>query len=385
MLQGLSVSPGVAVGRAVIVRFGRLPAFRRAVAPEEFEREEKRFRRAAARAGEELARHSRDAQGDMGSELAAILEAHSLIAADETYLRAVVERVRRERVNAEWALAEVTRELGERLAAADSAAMREREADIADVGPRDRGAALGRRTIRMGRASAGFDPRGRRALAGRGGAPGSAPRPSPRPRARRSDLACLDHRAFLRAARRRRHTGSVPGRFPGAPDPRRRRPRRGRSAPLPSAHPPRVFFGRGKTATAAAGAVSGPHVRAVTSDGVAVAVRANLELPEETTGARAVLRRGRRALPLRVSLPPGAAAVSRHRGAARGLRDAARGGRAASGRRADLRSRRREGDRAGPGGEPRAGAPGHPLLPRPSRALRRTAHGALPRRRGKAS
>jgi len=133
MLQGLSVSPGVAVGRAVIIRFGRLPAFRRAVAPEEFEREERRLRRAAGRAAEDLARHSREAKGDMGSELAAILEAHSLIATDETYLSAILERIRRERVNAEWALAEVTRELGSRLAAADSAAMREREADIADV------------------------------------------------------------------------------------------------------------------------------------------------------------------------------------------------------------------------------------------------------------
>jgi phosphotransferase system enzyme I (PtsI) len=133
MLHGLSVSPGVAVGRAVIVRFGRLPAFRRAVAPEEFEREERRLRRAAARAAEDLTRHSREAKGDMGSELAAILEAHSLIATDETYIAAILERMRRERVNAEWALAEVTRELGERLAAADSAAMREREADITDV------------------------------------------------------------------------------------------------------------------------------------------------------------------------------------------------------------------------------------------------------------
>ena len=133
MLQGLSVSPGVAVGRAVIFRFGRLPAFRRAVAPEEFEREERRLRRAAARAAEDLARHSGEAKGDMGSELAAILEAHSLIAADETYLGAILERMRRDRVNAEWALAEVTREFGERLAAADSAAMREREADVADV------------------------------------------------------------------------------------------------------------------------------------------------------------------------------------------------------------------------------------------------------------
>lgn len=133
MLQGLSVSPGVAVGRAVIIRFGGLPAFRRAVAPEEFDREERRLRRAAAKAAEDFARHSRESKGAMGTELAAILEAHGLIAEDETFLGAIAARIRAERVNAEWALAEVTRELGGRLAAADSAAMREREADIADV------------------------------------------------------------------------------------------------------------------------------------------------------------------------------------------------------------------------------------------------------------
>ncbi len=133
MLQGVSVSPGVAVGRAVIIRFGGLPAFRRAVAPEGFDREERRLRRAAAKAAEDFERHSSEAKGDIGSELAAILEAHGLIALDETFLGAIAERIRRDRVNAEWALAEVTRELGGRLAAADSAAMREREADLADV------------------------------------------------------------------------------------------------------------------------------------------------------------------------------------------------------------------------------------------------------------
>ena len=133
MLQGLSVSPGIAVGRAVIIRFGGLPAFRRAVDPEELDKEERRLRRAAARAAEDFARHSRESKGDIGDELGAILEAHGLIAEDETYLKAIVERIRGERVNAEWALAEVTRELGERLAAADSAAMREREADLTDV------------------------------------------------------------------------------------------------------------------------------------------------------------------------------------------------------------------------------------------------------------
>ena len=50
LLQGLPVSPGVAVGRAVVFRFGGLPAFRRAVAPEDVPDEEQRLRKASASA-----------------------------------------------------------------------------------------------------------------------------------------------------------------------------------------------------------------------------------------------------------------------------------------------------------------------------------------------
>jgi phosphotransferase system enzyme I (PtsI) len=133
MLLGLPVSPGVAVGRAVVFRFGGLPAFRRAMALEELPREEERLRRAAARAAETFREQSGRASGQIAPELAAILEAHGLIASDETYLGAITDHMRRERVNAEWALAVVTRDLSRRLAQADSAAMREREADLADV------------------------------------------------------------------------------------------------------------------------------------------------------------------------------------------------------------------------------------------------------------
>src|SRR6478672_10934868 len=133
VLHGLPVAPGIAVGRAVVVRFGGTPAFRRAVLPEEMEGEERRLRRAAREATEDFLKHSRESSGAMSTELAAILEAHGLIASDETLLQAIIERMSRERVNAEWALASVAREMERRLEAADSEAMRERAADIADV------------------------------------------------------------------------------------------------------------------------------------------------------------------------------------------------------------------------------------------------------------
>ncbi|MEO8347746.1 MAG: phosphoenolpyruvate--protein phosphotransferase [Acidobacteriota bacterium] len=133
MLQGLPVSPGIAVGRAVIVRFAGLRAFRRAVSPDELPEEERRLRRASRLASEEFRRHSGEAAGKIGEELSAILEAHGMIASDETFIAAILERAKKERVNVEWALAEVTRELGDRFEAADSEAMRERAADIHDV------------------------------------------------------------------------------------------------------------------------------------------------------------------------------------------------------------------------------------------------------------
>ncbi len=281
MLQGLSVSPGVAVGRAVIFRFGRLPAFRRAVAPEEFEREEKRLRRAAARAAEDLSRHSREAKGDIGSELAAILEAHSLIAADETYLRAILERMRRERVNAEWALAEVTRELGERLAAADSSAMREREADITDVareiaahlsgGERPGPAELPRGSILVADElspveAARLDPRRVRALALERGGPTSHASII----ARSFGLPAVVGIPDLCQAVSPERPILVDG-DRGLVDVHPSRQRIRRSLVRAREDRERSRRQRGRAARAA-----------VTADGLAIAVRANLELPEET-------------------------------------------------------------------------------------------------------
>jgi len=133
MLQGIPVSPGLAVGRAVIVRFSGVPAYRRAIEAQQIDEEERRLRRAARKATDSFMKHSRETSGEIGTELAAILEAHGMIATDETYLKAILERMKRDRVNAEWALAEVSAEFARRLAAADSDAMRDRAADIEDV------------------------------------------------------------------------------------------------------------------------------------------------------------------------------------------------------------------------------------------------------------
>ena len=281
MLQGISVSPGIAVGRAVIIRFGGLPAFRRAVDPEEFEKEERRLRRAAAKAAEDFARHSREAKGDMGEELGAILEAHGLIAEDETFLGAIIDRIRKERVNAEWALAEVARELGARLAAADSAAMREREADLTDVareigahlagGDRPLPAEVPRGSILVADElspvdAARLDPRRVRGIALERGGPTSH--------------ASIIARSFGLPAvvgipdLCEKVSAEVPIVVDGD---------RGVVEPHPSKDQIRRSLQRIREGREKARRLRGRTAKAaVTRDGVRIAVRANLELPEET-------------------------------------------------------------------------------------------------------
>jgi phosphoenolpyruvate-protein kinase (PTS system EI component) len=67
MLQGLSVSPGVAVGRAVIVRFDGVPTYRRALSSGELDEEERRLRRAARRGASAAIRPLREAESATSS------------------------------------------------------------------------------------------------------------------------------------------------------------------------------------------------------------------------------------------------------------------------------------------------------------------------------
>jgi len=280
MLQGLSVSPGVAVGRAVVVRFDGVPTFRRALSGGELDEEVRRLRRAARRAADALRGHSTTAGGGIGDELAAILEAHALIACDETFLAAVAERIRGERVNAEWALAGAADEFGRKLAQADSTAMRERAADIADVA-REVGRQLSGGTSSMPREL----PRGSILVADEL-SPGDAARLDPR-RVRAIVLergGATSHATIIARSFGMPAIVGVPGLCAAvSPDrvivvdaergtvdvaPSKERLRRG----LLRSHEVRERQRRLRARTARA---------AVTRDGMRVVVRANLELPEE--------------------------------------------------------------------------------------------------------
>jgi phosphotransferase system enzyme I (PtsI) len=134
-LTGIAVSPGVAVGRAVILML-RTEAIRFPIPPERVVREV-----AALHAARDQSRHQlqdiRDrVQKARGVELAAIFDAQLLMLDDALFVGRAEEIIRSERVNAAWAVHRAYEELGSVFASVEDPYLRERENDVADVAGR---------------------------------------------------------------------------------------------------------------------------------------------------------------------------------------------------------------------------------------------------------
>ncbi len=133
-LQGRGVASGIAIGRAVLMQTRVRDVYRFPLADAaEAEAEVERFDEALRRTGEEMERLRSQVDGDFGKELAAIFEAHLLLLHDEAFAGRVRERIRDERVNAEWALYKTAEELEERFASLENEYLRERNEDLRDV------------------------------------------------------------------------------------------------------------------------------------------------------------------------------------------------------------------------------------------------------------
>ncbi len=132
-LVGLGVSPGIAIGKPIVVENRPLPVMRVPLSGGQVEQEVVRLREAAGRAATHLAELARDAATTVGAEYASIFEAHRLMLADPTLLEGVEQLIRSEQVNAEWALEQVTHRLVGQFEKLGDLYLRERRADVLDV------------------------------------------------------------------------------------------------------------------------------------------------------------------------------------------------------------------------------------------------------------
>ena len=134
-LTGRGVSPGVAVGRAVVaVREARQVRYR--LATSGVDRERQRLRAAKERTRVELEEISARISRTVGHAQAAIFAAQLLMLDDPMLTRRADELIRSEKINADWALERAMQELHEVFAREGDAWLRERVGDLADVGGR---------------------------------------------------------------------------------------------------------------------------------------------------------------------------------------------------------------------------------------------------------
>src|SRR5947209_10531976 len=131
--KGIGVSPGIAIGHAVIIEKRVTSVYRVPIREEEVDGEVTRFLEALEKTKDELLDLKAKVSRSMGDEYASIFEAHAMIVGDASFADRVVQKIEHEQVNAEWALSEVDEELQARFQSFDDQYLRERVADVKDV------------------------------------------------------------------------------------------------------------------------------------------------------------------------------------------------------------------------------------------------------------
>ena len=132
VLKGLGVSPGAALGRAVIVRQAEGDLRVRLVTAN-IESEVARLERAQDASRRQLESIRERVAGALGRDHAYLFDAQLLMVDDPMLAGRATELVRADGINAEWALARAAGEVASRLEGIEDPYFRERTGDIADV------------------------------------------------------------------------------------------------------------------------------------------------------------------------------------------------------------------------------------------------------------
>jgi phosphotransferase system enzyme I (PtsI) len=134
-LSGIGVSPGVAVGPA-LVAIQRTQVLRFAVGPDGVARELSALERARQRSRTQLEQIRRRIATARGADLAAIFDAQLLMLDDPILVGRAATVVRNERVNAEWAVQRALDEAAAVFDDVDDPYLHERKGDLHDVAGR---------------------------------------------------------------------------------------------------------------------------------------------------------------------------------------------------------------------------------------------------------
>jgi len=136
-LTGIPVSPGIVVGRAVVLT-GHADVVRFPIPPDRVEHELEQLDQARARSHAQLQEIRDRLASGPGHDLAPLFDAQLLILDDSMFMGRARDIVRHDRLNAAWAVHRAYEELCAVFATVEDPYLRERDSDLADVAGRIR-------------------------------------------------------------------------------------------------------------------------------------------------------------------------------------------------------------------------------------------------------
>ena len=136
MISGILASPGIAFGKALLLKEDEIVINRKKITDDQVDQEVQRFLDGRSKAAEQLQAICVKAGETFGEEKAAIFEGHIMLLEDEELEQEIIDLIKKDHVTADAAAHSVVEGQAKALEELDDEYLKERAADVRDIGKR---------------------------------------------------------------------------------------------------------------------------------------------------------------------------------------------------------------------------------------------------------
>ncbi|WP_340615706.1 phosphoenolpyruvate-protein phosphotransferase PtsI [Xenorhabdus entomophaga] len=136
MISGILVSPGIAFGKALLLKEDPIIINHKKITPEQVEQEISLFKQGRDKSSAQLEIIRETAEKNLGAEKAEIFEGHIMLLEDEELEQEIVTLIKKNLATADAAVYSVIEDQAKALEELDDEYLKERAADVRDIGKR---------------------------------------------------------------------------------------------------------------------------------------------------------------------------------------------------------------------------------------------------------
>ena len=136
MLKGIAVSPGIVIGKVFLLDSEDVVIPRRQISGSQVPKEIAKLEDALTQARSEILGIQKKISDEIGAKHSDIFNAHLLILEDRSLIEEIINRLKKDKVNVEYAFSEVFKKYNQIFSKIDDEYLKERISDITDVGKR---------------------------------------------------------------------------------------------------------------------------------------------------------------------------------------------------------------------------------------------------------